>query len=225
MGVLKKYLIKRSLRRGKKVTEKLRIPADEQKSVPDDAYLIVLFFNLESVWGLGHCILGLGPAQGALQTYSFYRHSSKIVAPALVASMVKPISFRRICDQGGWITHGIEGDVWNEHMTCCIALWCTREAYEGVSAHIKAIKKNPGTYRFFSRNCVHIVLQSLAAGGIHLLTQTKDDIKTIIPCRAYEQTQTETDAHEFKAGRYWFKLLPPPQNGYSTRKLIVKENV
>ncbi len=46
------------------------ISPDRWDAVPPDAFNLFLFFNLEAAWDEGHCILGLGPVGGPLQTYS-----------------------------------------------------------------------------------------------------------------------------------------------------------
>lgn len=55
-----------------------------------------LLFNLEAAWDEGHCILALGPVGGPLQTYSYYRHSSQLEAPGIMADLREPMTFAEL---------------------------------------------------------------------------------------------------------------------------------
>lgn len=69
------------------------IPKQLQTSVPSDAFSVYLLFNLEAAYDFGHVILALGPMDGLLETYSFYRQGTAIKAPALMACLEHPLSF------------------------------------------------------------------------------------------------------------------------------------
>lgn len=63
---------------------------------PANSYNVFLLFNLEAAWDEGHCILALGPVGGPLQTYSYYRHSSQLEAPGIMADLREPMTFAEL---------------------------------------------------------------------------------------------------------------------------------
>lgn len=102
-----------------------RCHADQQREAllpaawtkpPANSYNVFLLFNLEAAWDEGHCILALGPVGGPLQTYSYYRHSSQLEAPGIMADLREPMTFAELQERSGWIVHGQPGNWWNEHV-------------------------------------------------------------------------------------------------------------
>lgn len=49
-----------------------------------------LLFNLEAAWDEGPLHPGAGPVGAPLQTYSYYRHSSQLEAPGIMADLKEP---------------------------------------------------------------------------------------------------------------------------------------
>ena len=70
---------------------------------PANSYNVFLLFNLEAAWDEGHCILALGPVGGPLQTYSYYRHSSQLEAPGIMADLKEPMTFAELRERSGSI--------------------------------------------------------------------------------------------------------------------------
>ena len=128
------------------------IPKQLQTPAPSDAFSVYLLFNLEAAYDFGHVILALGPMDGALETYSFYRQGTAIKAPALMACLEHPLTFAQIEASSGWIVHGQPGNYWNEHVNAALALWCTKEAFDQIRAFAEAKRADPGVYDLFSYN-------------------------------------------------------------------------
>ena len=120
------------------------IPMQLQTPAPSDAFSVYLLFNLEAAYDFGHVILALGPMDGALETYSFYRQGTAVKAPALMACLEHPLTFAQIEASSGWIVHGQPGNYWNEHVNAALALWCTKEAFDQIRAFAEAKRANPG---------------------------------------------------------------------------------
>ena len=58
--------------------------------------------------------------------------------------------------------------------------------------------------------------EALAAGGIHLLTESGRELHTIVPKDAFRDVGRVEGAHPFEAWKYWFPLGEPPSNGLRT---------
>ncbi len=148
---------------------------------PANSYNVFLLFNLEAAWDEGHCILALGPVGGPLQTYSYYRHSSQLEAPGIMADLKEPMTFAELRERSGWIVHGQPGNWWNEHVNCAIALWCDEATFRAAGcrdrrAHIVLII-------LYHHPQPHSTLcdEALAAGGIHRLTESGRELHNYCP--------------------------------------------
>lgn len=183
---------------------------------PANSYNVFLLFNLEAAWDEGHCILALGPVSGPLQTYSYYRHSSQLEAPGIMADLREPMTFAELQERSGWIVHGQPGNWWNEHVNCAIALWCDEATFRAVQACAEDRRAHTGTYNLITYNCLTFCDEALAAGGIHLLTESGRELHTIIPKDAFRDVDRVEGAHPFEAWKYWFPLGEPPSNGLRT---------
>ena len=183
---------------------------------PANSYNVFLLFNLEAAWDEGHCILALGPVGGPLQTYSYYRHSSQLEAPGIMADLKEPMTFAELRERSGWIVHGQPGNWWNEHVNCAIALWCDEATFRAVQACAEDRRAHTGTYNLITYNCLTFCDEALAAGGIHLLTESGRELHTIVPKDAFRDVDRVEGAHPFEAWKYWFPLGEPPSNGLRT---------
>ena len=132
---------------------------------PANSYNVFLLFNLEAAWDEGHCILALGPVGGPLQTYSYYRHSSQLEAPGIMADLREPMTFAELQERSGWIVHGQPGNWWNEHVNCAIALWCDEATFRAVQACAEDRRAHTGTYNLITYNCLTFCDEALAAGA------------------------------------------------------------
>lgn len=216
-------LIRRSLK-GAHATQRAKVAIPPLPApAHGGGYNVFLFFNLESVMGLGHTILGYGPVGEPIETFSFYRHSKKVVAPAEIASLYRPERFDDIVKAGGWFTHGNDGRFWNEHMSCCLAIECSESAYRGMRNYLEALRANPGTYNLITRNCVHIALEALAAGSMDLDTVTGRDLNPVIPRTVFHDVSSVVGARKFAFWAYWFPCCKAPDNGFNTRQLVVDD--
>ena len=65
-------------------------------------------------------------------------------------------------------------------------------------------------------NCLTFCDEALAAGGIHLLTESGRELHTIVPKDAFRDVDRVEGAHPFEAWKYWFPLGEPPSNGLRT---------
>lgn len=205
-----------NLRRCHEVQQREARPTAEWVPVPPGSFNVFLLFNLEAAWDEGHCILAIGPVGGTFQTYSYYRHSTKIEAPGLMANLRQPMTFAELAQTSGWIVHGQPGNWWNEHVNCAIALACDQRAFEGVRAYAEARKKDPGTYNLVTYNCLTFCDDALRAGGIRLTVRDGRPLRTIVPKDAFREIDGVEGAEPFEAWKYWFPLGTPPANGLRT---------
>lgn len=192
------------------------IPKQLQIPAPSDAFSIFLLFNLEAAFDYGHVILALGPMNGPLETYSFYRQGTALKAPALMACLEHPLTFAQIEASSGWIVHGQPGNYWNEHVNAALALWCTKDAYNQIHTFAEAKRANPGVYDLFSYNCLTFVIEALAQGNIFLEVKSGKRLRTFIPRNAFRRVSQVVGAHKLGAWKYWFPLAAPPENGLRT---------
>ncbi len=192
------------------------IPKQLQIPAPSDAFSIFLLFNLEAAFDYGHVILALGPMNGELETYSFYRQGMAIKAPALMACLEHPLTFAQIEASSGWIVHGQPGNYWNEHVNAALALWCTKDAFDQIRAFAEEKRTNPGTYDLFSYNCLTFVIEALSKGNVFLEGESGKQLRTFIPRDAFRQVSHVRGAHKLSAWKYWFPLAQPPKNGLRT---------
>lgn len=202
-----------NLRRCHAVQQREARPVAEWATVPPGSFNVFLLFNLEAAWDEGHCILALGPVDGPFQTYSYYRHSTKIEAPGLMANLRQPMTFAELARTSGWIVHGQPGNWWNEHVNCAIALACDQRTFEGVRAYAEARKKDPGTYNLVTYNCLTFCDDALRAGGVRLTVRDERPLRTIVPKDAFREISGVEGAEPFEAWKYWFPLGTPPANG------------
>lgn len=213
---LKALETKENLRRCHAAQRRQALPPARWAPIPPDSYNVFLLFNLEAAWDEGHCILALGPVGGTFQTYSYYRHSTKIQAPGIMADLRMPMTFAELQEKSGWIVHGQPGNWWNEHVNCAIAFTCSSDAFEGVQAYAKARKANTGTYNLITYNCLTFCEEALESGGIRLTTRSGRPLRTFIPKDAFREVEGVKGAEAFKAWKYWFPLGTPPDNGLRT---------
>lgn len=192
------------------------IPKQLQTPTPADAFSVFLLFNLEAAYDFGHVILALGPMDGALETYSFYRQGTAIKAPALMACLEHPLTFAQIEASSGWIVHGQPGNYWNEHVNAALALWCMKKSFDQIRAFAEEKRANPGVYDLFSYNCLTFVIEALAQGGVSLEVGSGKRLRTFIPRGAFRRVSQVAGAHKLGAWKYWFPLAQPPENGLRT---------
>lgn len=202
-----------TLRHAREDQRREAIPDADQTPPPPGSFNVFLLFNLEAAFDEGHAVLALGPVDGPIETYSFYRQGNAVKAPAEMACLRAPEPFGAIEAASGWIIHGQPGNFWNEHMDAALALWCDRAAYEAVRACAEERRQRPGTYNLVTFNCLGFVEEALRAGGIRLVTRDGRDLHTIVPKDAFEDVTAVTGAHRFGAWKYWFPVTPPPKNG------------
>lgn len=210
---LKARMTEDNLRHCHAVQQKEARSQVEWTPVPPGSYNVFLLFNLEAAWDEGHCILALGPVDGPFQTYSYYRHSTKVQAPGIMASLRQPMTFAELQEASGWIVHGQPGNWWNEHVNCAIALTCGESAFEGVCAFAEARKKDTGTYNLITYNCLTFCDDALKSGGICLTTRDGRPLHTVIPKDAFREVDGVKGAEPFEAWKYWFPLGTTPRNG------------
>lgn len=108
------------------------------------------------------------------------------------------------------------GNWWNEHVNCAIALWCDEATFRAVQACADDRRAHTGTYNLITYNCLTFCDEALAAGGIHLLTESGRELHTIVPKDAFRDVDRVEGAHPFEAWKYWFPLGEPPSNGLRT---------
>ena len=108
------------------------------------------------------------------------------------------------------------GNWWNEHVNCAIALWCDEATFRAVQACAEDRRAHTGTYNLITYNCLTFCDEALAAGGIHLLTESGRELHTIVPKDAVRDVDRVEGAHPFAAWKYWFPLGEPPSNGLRT---------
>lgn len=213
-----------NLRRSHEVQQRETVPESQWSSVPAGFYNVFLLFNLEAAWDEGHCILALGAVGGPLQTYSYYRHSTKVEAPGIMADLRKPMTFADLEKSSGWIVHGEPGNWWNEHVNCAIALACDEVAFNGVRAYAEERRRDPGTYNLVTYNCLTFCDDALEAGGIRLITRSGHRLRTIVPKDAFREVSGVRGAEPFQAWKYWFPLGEPPANDLRTIRDVPGED-
>ena len=78
--------------------------------------------------------------------------------------------------------------------------------------------RQPGNWWNEHVNCAIALWcdEALAAGGIHLLTESGRELHTIVPKDAFRDVGRVEGAHPFEAWKYWFPLGEPPSNGLRT---------
>lgn len=206
----------KTLEHAREVQKRDTISQSAWDAAPQDAYCAFMLFNLEAADDEGHCILALGPVGGTLETYSYYRHSTKIEAPGIMACLRDPMTFKQLCDASGWIAHGQPGNYWNEHVNAAIGLWCDKTAYEKMHAYAEAKKTHTGMYNLVTYNCLTFVDEALEQAGIRLTTKRDRHVRTIIPKDAFFEIDGVEGAHKFEAWKYWFDLGQAPDNGLRT---------
>ncbi len=214
MGLLREEDAKLTLEHARKIQEAECVPPASQKPAPDGSFGLFVLFNLEAAYDEGHAILALGPVGGPLQTYSYYRPTPKLRAPALVASLLRPMTFDELERSSGWLIHGVDHNYWNEHVNAAVALWCGRDAYEMIRAVADQTKDAPGIYDLVTHNCLHFVEDALSAGGVRLTTKSGRDLHTIIPKDAFAEVSGAQGAERLGEWKYWFPIAPEPDNGY-----------
>ena len=96
------------------------------------------------------------------------------------------------------------GNWWNEHVNCAIALWCDEATFRAVQACAEDRRAHTGTYNLITYNCLTFCDEALAAGGIHLLTESGRELHTIVPKDAFRDLDRVEGAHPFEAWKYWF---------------------
>ena len=213
MGAFKTWETVETLRHSHDDQLRETIPAIAWDAVPPDAFNAILLFNLEAAWEEGHVILAIGPVGGPFETYSYYRHSTQLVAPGIMACLKTPMTFDEIIGASGWIVHGQPGNWWNEHVNAALALWCDRGAYEAIRKRAEARKANTGTYNLITYNCLTFVEECLAGGGIALEAANGRPLRTFIPKDAFRETENVCGAHKYNAWKYWFDVTDAPKNG------------
>ena len=209
----KTWETKHTLAHAHEVQQRDAAPEASWDVASPSAYCIFMLFNLEAADDEGHCILALGPADGPLETYSYYRHSSKIEAPGIMACLKEPMSFRQLCYGNGWIVHGQPGNYWNEHVNVAIGMWCDEEAYAKARAYAQAKKADTGMYNLVTYNCLTFVDEALEHAGIHLTTKRGKPVRTFIPKDAFFEIDGVDGAHKFESWKFWFDVTKPPENG------------
>ena len=86
------------------------------------------------------------------------------------------------------------GNWWNEHVNCAIALWCDEATFRAVQACAEDRRAHTGTYNLITYNCLTFCDEALAAGGIHLLTESGRELHTIVPTDAFRDVDRVEDA-------------------------------
>ncbi|NBJ67134.1 hypothetical protein [Adlercreutzia caecimuris] len=153
---------------------------------------------------------------GPFETYSYYRHSTKLEAPGIMACLRDPMTFAALEQASGWIVHGEPGNWWNEHVNCAIALVCDEVSFNGVRAYAEQRRQHPGTYNLVTYNCLTFCDDALRAGGIRLTARSGRAVRTIIPKDAFKDVDGVRGARPFQAWKYWFPLGEPPADGLRT---------
>lgn len=189
------------------------IPPANRVRPPAGSYGVYVLFNLEAAAAEGHAILALGPVDGLLETYSFYRPGTQKEAPAIMACLRDPMTFSQIQQASGWIIHGQPGNWWNEHLNAALALWCDEGAYQAIRAYAEATKKDPGTYNLITRNCITFVEEALREGSVALVDEMKVELDSIIPKDAFRKAHDVRGAQKLGAWKYWFPITDAPENG------------
>ena len=180
----------RNLRECHEVQQCEARPRAAWEPVSAGSFNVFLLFNLEAAWDEGHCILALGPVDGPLETYSYYRHSTKLEAPGIMACLRDPMTFAALEQASGWIVHGEPGNWWNEHVNCAIALVCDEVSFNGVRAYAEQRRQHPGTYNLVTYNCLTFCDDALRAGGIRLTARLLKSGKIVI-CKGCENAVRE----------------------------------
>ena len=114
------------------------------------------------------------------------------------------------------------GNWWNEHVNCAIALWCDEATFRAVQAC--AEDRRAPDAKALDADTIYVGFwtdkgscdEALAAGGIHLLTESGRELHTIVPKDAFRDVGRVEGAHPFEAWKYWFPLGEPPSNGLRT---------
>lgn len=189
------------------------IPSDEQVTPPQGSYAAYVLFNLEAAAAEGHAILAIGPVDGPLETYSFYRPGTQKEAPAVMACLREPMTFRQIEESSGWIVHGQQGNWWNEHVNAALASWCDEAVYQAIREHAEATRKNPGMYNLITRNCITFVEETLETGGVALVDAAGLKLKSVVPKEAFRKASDVRGAWKLGAWKYWFPITDAPDNG------------
>ncbi|RDC41994.1 hypothetical protein C1850_10625 [Adlercreutzia equolifaciens subsp. celatus] len=95
-------------------------------------------------------------------------------------------------------------------------MWCDEATFRAVQACAEDRRAHTGTYNLITYNCLTFCDEALAAGGIHLLTESGRELHTIVPKDAFRDVDRVEGAHPFEAWKYWFPLGEPPSNGLRT---------
>ena len=196
LGTVDTYLTRRHARR---VQREQAVPERDWAPVPEGSYTLLVLFNLMAAFDEGHAILAVGPSGGDLMTYSYYRRGNALKAPASMAWLREPETFAALRRASGWIVHGNPGNWWNEHVNCAIALWCDEATFRAVQACAEDRRAHTGTYNLITYNCLTFCDEALAAGGIHLLTESGRELHTIVPKDAFRDVDRVEGAHPFEA--------------------------
>ena len=213
MGRLAKADTRTVLERAHRDQVREAIPPAERAAPEAGAFNVLILFNLEAAFDEGHAILGLGPVDGPIQTYSYYRHGNALRAPALMADLRQPMTFRDLTEASGWIVHGQPGNYWNEHVNAALAMACEASAYERIHSYAEGVREHPGTYDLVTHNCLGFVEDALREGGMRLVTHSGRPLHSIVPKDAFEDAMAVRGAMRFGAWKYWFPRTPAPSNG------------
>lgn len=171
-----------------------RCHADQQREAllpaawtkpPANSYNVFLLFNLEAAWDEGHCILALGRWAAPCRPTPTTATAASWRRPGIMADLKEPMTFAELRERSGWIVHGQPGNWWNEHVNCAIALWCDEATFRAVQACAEDRRAHTGTYNLITYNCLTFCDEALAAGGIHLLTESGRELHTIVPKDAF----------------------------------------
>lgn len=108
------------------------------------------------------------------------------------------------------------GNWWNEHVNCAIALWCDEATFRAVQACAEDRRAHTGTYNLITYNCLTFCDEALAAGGIHLLTESGRELHTIVPKDVFRDVDRAEGAIPSRRGSTGSPLGEPPSNGLRT---------
>lgn len=196
--------------------EHQQLAPDQQADIPAGYDNVFLLFNMEAAFAEGHCVLGLGPVNGNIMTYSFYREGNQFKAPGKMACLKQPEPFNTLVQDHGWLIHGQQGNWWNEHMNAALALAVSHEDYELIEQYAQQCRNTPPEYDLVSFNCLTFALNALERGHVELTTADGSDLHTIVPRDAFDKIDGTHGAIRYGQWKYWFDNVPAPHNQYRT---------
>lgn len=213
---LEKDRVHHDLAKEHRIEERQELPANQQAHIPDGYDNVFLLFNMEAAFAEGHCVLGVGPVDGNIMTYSFYRDGNQFKAPGKMACLEQPEPFTDIVASDGWLIHGQPANWWNEHMNAALALAIPHESYAPIVEYAEQCRKNPPEYDLVSFNCLTFALSALERGHVDLTTSDGSDLHTIVPRDAFDRIDGAHGAIRYGQWKYWFDSVPAPQNSFRT---------